>query len=113
MKVTFVCKCESYLQAATLEEFLAKEGIKYEERINDGATVHRVNGAHVPTKKRITRIRLTGESFAHIRNCIKQHPNWTDPRIKEHFKLENSTQTINKVRNGYYDERFISKHAKR
>mgnify|MGYP003147952093 CR=1 FL=1 len=113
MKIIFHCTCNTYLEAASLEEFLKKEGVEYEERINDGGAVHRKE--QTPSKNTTRRRRrhtLDGEAFSHIRNCILQHPNWSDSRIKEHFSLKHSSQTVNRIRNGHYNQRFISTHAK-
>ena len=109
--ITFVIKCSSYLEAATVEEWLTKEGISYEERINDGGQVIRESQSPAKPEKRIKRHRVTGSDFAHIRNLLKQHPNWSDRRIKEHYKLKHSTNTICNIRNGKYDQRFVSKHV--
>lgn len=111
MKIVFHCVTESYLEAATLEEFLKKQGIKYEERINDGTTVHRESNSPAPRSTTpIRRHKVTAEVYSQIKNYIKLHPNWSDEKIKTHYNLRHSSVTINRIRNGAYGERFLGTH---
>ena len=109
MKVTFVIQCKDYLEAATTEEWLQKNGIQYEERINDGAAVHSDQQmAKKPSREK--RHRVNSEIFCQVRDCKTQHPNWKPEQIKEHLKLPHSRATIYRILCGDYDTRFISEH---
>jgi hypothetical protein len=112
-KVTFAVKCKTYLEAATLEEFLKKEGLEYQERINDGSAVH-MQDQQPKKKPMIRRPRMTPEGWSQIRNYIKMHPNWSAGQIHRHYKeageLSWGVNTIQRVMDGHYDEKYLGSH---
>ena len=90
MKIQFTFEVGSFIDAAEVEELLKTASVKYKVDI-EGKPAKKIN--NVGRRKRIDKIEL-----AAVVLCIKEHPEWNDPKVGKATGV--SASTVIRIRTG-------------